>query len=74
MANKHVYIKPVTWAGRTNYFLGRRPSRPTAEPPSKRLCGYFLVVDRLDEARAIAQAEAERFGCRVVECPNYVGL
>lgn len=73
MANKNVYIKPVTWAGKTNYFLGRCPSRPTAEP-SKRLCGYFLVVDRLDTARAIAQAEADRFGCRVVECENYIGL
>jgi hypothetical protein len=68
-----VYIKPVTWAGSTSYFLGFAPSRPEAEP-LRRLNGYFLVCRTLQSARSAAAVEAARLGCDVVECKSYVGL
>jgi hypothetical protein len=64
-----IYIKPCTWAGRLQHYLGYQPSQPDAHP-CNRLGSYFLVVDDLRSARAIAQS----LSSNVVECPHYVGF
>ncbi len=74
-----VYIKPMTWAGETLFYVGINPSNPQSEP-GYRLGGYFIAVQTLASARAIAKSEAARMKSlghdygRVVECPHYVGL
>lgn len=64
-----IYIKPMTWAGDTKFYVGHEPSKPKADP-GHRLGAYFLVCRSLREARAVAAAYASR----VVECDHYVGL
>lgn len=68
-----IYIKPMTWAGTLQFYVGRQPSNPAADPCS-RLGAYFIVEDRIEAARAIANAEARRINGAVVECPHFVGL
>lgn len=68
-----IYIKPMTWAGELRFYLGLEPSDPT-RGHGYRLGGYFLVVDRLSTARAVAEDQARRTGQQVVECAHYVGL
>lgn len=63
-----IYIKPMTWAGRLQHYLGYQPSQPNASP-GNRLGSYFLIVDNLSGARATAQS----LSSNVIECPHYVG-
>lgn len=73
-----IYVKPMTWAGKTKFYIGLQPSNPAASP-CYRLGGYFLVVDSRDGAIAVAEAEARRVKrlgvtCNVIECAHYVGF
>jgi len=68
-----IYIKPMTWAGETRFYVGHEPSNPTADPAS-RLGACFISVGRIESARAIAAHEAQRLSTSVVECPHYVGF
>jgi len=64
-----IYIKLTTWAGRKRHYIGLQPSQPDAHPRN-RLGSYFLVVDDLSTAQAVAHS----LSSDVVECPHYVGL
>lgn len=70
---KAIYIKSVTWVGEKKFYVGYEPSNPDADPCS-RLGSYFLSLDNIRAARAVATSEAQRYGCPVIECPHYVGL
>lgn len=63
-----IYIKPMTWAGRKQFYIGLQPSQQDA-PPCNRLGSYFLIVDDLTSARAVARSQSSD----IVECPHYVG-
>ena len=69
---RKIYVKPMTWAGNTKFYVGLEPSRPEAAP-GHRLGSYFIVCDRVESARAIAESEARRWCATVIECPGYVG-
>jgi hypothetical protein len=73
-----IYVKPMTWAGKTKFYIGLQPSNPAAGY-GHQLGSYFLVVDSREGAVAVAEAEARRMtglgrSSYVVECPHYVGL
>lgn len=68
-----IYIKPMTWAGKLEFFVGLQPSNPAADP-CNRLGSYFIRTCRFESAKAIADHEAARLGVDVVTCEHYVGL
>lgn len=67
-----IYIKPMTWAGELEFYVGDQPSNSAAHPCG-RLGRYFLRTERIETARAVAAYEAHRLNGSVVECPHYVG-
>jgi hypothetical protein len=67
------YIKPMTWAGETRFYLGTTPSDPTLGRCS-RLGSYFLICPTIFQARAVAESQARKCGGDVVECDHYVGF
>lgn len=69
---KAIYIKPMTWLGKLSFYVGQEPSDPTADLCC-RLGQYFIRVDTMFSAKAIADHEARRTGSVVIVCPHYVG-
>jgi len=78
MQTATIYIKPMTWAGKLEFYVGLQPSRPD-DSPGNRLGSYFIRTDSKFSAQCIAESEAARMTktgrqTAVVECPHYVGL
>lgn len=61
-----IYIKSVTRHETTKFYVGYEPSRPDAHVCS-RLGSYFICVDSLSAAKAIAAGVSTN----VIECPPY---
>jgi hypothetical protein len=77
MTSQTIFIKPMTWAGMTEFYVGFQPSRPDADPCS-RLGSYFIRTEREFSARCIADSEAARLTklgrpTTVARCAHYVG-
>ena len=73
-----IYVKPMTWAGKLEFYVGMQPSRPD-DSPCNRLGSYFIRTQSKRSAQCIAESEAARMTnlgrpTAVVECPHYVGL
>jgi hypothetical protein len=64
-----IYIKPMVWVGKTEFFVGYEPSNPSADR-CFRLGGYIYVTDDIERARSYARAT----GRTIVECDSFVGL
>ena len=73
MAINAIYIKPMTWAGKTKYYVGLQDSNVKRSPAS-RLGSYYIVVKSMDEARSIAEHDAAKRKAVVIVCDHFVGL